>query len=230
MLRGYNYLCWNMKRKKILIYILLIVFLSLAIACFFVWFANNRIVSATESYIYDNVEDISYNKVGLLLGTSKNLRNGQANPFFEKRIEATAKLYKSGKIKYIVASGDNSKEHYNEPQQMKDDLVALGIPDSVIYLDYAGFRTLDSVVRMEKIFGQKQFTVISQKFHNERAIYIAQYCGLVATGYNAEDVGGKNGQKVAFREKFARVKVFVDFLTGKKPKFLGEKVLISGES
>ena len=212
--------------KRFLIYVLLIVFISLVIACFFVWFANYKIVSATRNYIYDNVEDVSYNKVGLLLGTSKQLRNGRANPFFERRIKAAEELYKLGKIEYIVASGDNSRKHYNEPQQMKDDLVALGIPDSVIYLDYAGFRTLDSVVRMEKIFGQKQFVVISQKFHNERAIYIAQYHGLVATGYNAEDVDGRNGKKVAFREKFARVKVFVDFLTGKKPKFLGEKVLI----
>lgn len=212
--------------KKKLIYILSSLFLLIIFVLVFVWFANFRIDSVTKNHTYANVNDIPYNKVGLLLGTSKYIRKGAPNPFFEKRINATTTLYKSGKIKYIVASGDNSVMNYNEPQQMKDDLIALGVPDSVIYLDYAGFRTLDSVVRMEKIFGQKQFTVISQKFHNERAIYLAQHYGLAAVGFNAEDVEGRNGQKVSFREKFARVKVFVDFMTGKVPKFLGEPVPI----
>ena len=212
--------------KKIFIRTSMVIVLLLIMSCIFIWFANHRIVRASNNLTYNNIENIPYNHSGLLLGTSKHLKSGSPNPFFDTRIEAAATLYKTGKIKYIVASGDNSKKHYNEPQQMKDDLIALGVPDSVIYLDYAGFRTLDSVVRMKKIFGQKQFTVISQKFHNERAIYIAQHYGLSAIGYNAEDVGGYNGEKVAFRERFARVKVFVDFLTGKKPKFLGEEVLI----
>ena len=212
--------------KKILIYISLSIILFVTISLISIWIANFKIVSATKDLTYDSVEDIPYNKVGLLLGTNKELRNGRQNRFFKYRIEATAKLYEEGKIEYIVASGDNSVKHYNEPQQMKDDLIALGVPDSVIYLDYAGFRTLDSVIRMRKIFGQKQFTIISQKFHNERAIFIAQHYGLSTIGFNAEDVGGRNGKKVALREKLARVKVFVDFWTQKKPKFLGEEIQI----
>jgi SanA protein len=212
--------------KKKIVYITFVVIFIAFLGIGFVWFANSRIISSTQNLTYNNVEDIPYNKVGLLLGTSKELKNGNPNPFFDTRVEAAAILYKAGKIKYIVASGDNSKKHYNEPQQMKDDLIALGVPDSAIYLDYAGFRTLDSVVRVEKIFGQKNFTVISQRFHNERAIYIAQHYGLSAIGYDAEDVGGYNGKRIALREKLARVKVFIDFLIGKKPKFLGEEILI----
>ena len=212
--------------KKKIVYIISAIVFAVVLCIGFIWFANFRIISSTQNLTYNEVEDIPYNKVGLLLGTSKELKSGNPNPFFDTRIEATAMLYKADKIKYIVASGDNSKKHYNEPQQMKDDLIALGVPDSAIYLDYAGFRTLDSVVRIEKIFGQKKFTIISQRFHNERAIYIAQHYGLSAIGYDAEDVGGYNGKRVALREKLARVKVFVDFLMGKKPKFLGEEILI----
>ena len=212
--------------KKKMVYMISVIIFVVLLCVGFMWFANFRIISATQNLAYSNLENVPYNKVGLLLGTSKELRNGNPNPFFDARIEATATLYKIGKIKYIVASGDNSKKYYNEPQQMKDDLIALGVPDNVIYLDYAGFRTLDSVVRIEKIFGQKKFTVISQKFHNERAIYIAQHYNLSAVGYNAADIGGYNGKKVVFREKFARVKVFIDFLIGKKPKFLGEEIVI----
>ncbi len=215
------------KRLFRIIYIISVIAFVALLCLGFIWFANSRITAVAKNLTYNNIEDVPFNKVGLLLGTSKELRNGTPNPFFDTRVEATAQLYKAGKIQCIVASGDNSKTHYNEPQQMKDDLIALGVPDSVIYLDYAGFRTLDSVVRVKKIFGQKKFTVISQRFHNERAIYIAQHYNLSVTGYNAEDIGGYNGRKVASRERFARVKVFVDFLVGKKPKFLGEEIEIN---
>lgn len=135
-------------------------------------------------------------------------------------------MYKAGKIEVIVISGDNSRNDYNEPEDMKNELMRHGVPENKIYLDYAGFRTLDSIVRMEKIFGQKSFTVISQKFHNERAIYIAHAQGLHAIGYNAEDVNIYRGFKTQVREKFARVKLFLDLWTGKEPKFLGEPVII----
>jgi SanA protein len=112
---------------------------------------------------------------------------------------------------------------------MKAELVKLGVPAEKIYLDYAGFRTYDSVYRLRDIFGQSSFTVISQEFHNRRAIYIAQELGLQAVGFNANDVDAYNGFKTQLREKFARVKVFIDLLMNKKPKFLGEKIKIAEE-
>ena len=115
-----------------------------------------------------------------MLGTSPKLRNGEDNLYFLYRIQATADLYKAGKISYILISGDNSRSNYNEPESMKQALIRLGIPSKVIYLDYAGLRTLDSVVRAKKIFGQNSITIISQKFHNERAIFIAQAYGIDA--------------------------------------------------
>jgi len=126
----------------------------------------------------------------------------------------------------LVISGDNGRKGYNEPQDMKEALVGRGVPAEAIYLDYAGFRTYDSVVRMEKIFGQESFTVISQEFHNRRAVYIAQALGLDAVGYNAADVAAYAGMKTRLREKLARVRMFMDLWTGKTPKFLGEPVEI----
>jgi len=190
------------------------------------YLANILIVNKTRSSVYDNVNDVPNTKVGLVLGTSKYLANGRINLYFKYRIEAAYELYKSGKIKYIVVSGDNHRTEYNEPQQMKDDLIALGVPAEIIYLDYAGFRTLDSVVRMKEIFGQSEFTIISQQFHNERAIYIANHYDIKAYGYNASNVNIKAGLKTQLREKFARVKVFVDFIIHKQPKFLGEPIEI----
>lgn len=188
--------------------------------------ANYAVRHTAKAFIYQNIDSIPQNKAGLLLGTSKLLRSGLPNQYFQNRIQATVDLYKAGKIEVVVISGDNSREGYNEPEDMKSELMLRGIPEDKIYLDYAGFRTLDSVVRMEKIFGQKSFTIISQKFHNQRAIYIAHAKGLQAVGYNAEDVNTYSGFKTQLREKFARVKLFLDLWTGKNPKFLGEPVII----
>ena len=131
--------------------------------------ANYTVEHKTDTLIYKDAATIPCNKTGLLLGTSKTLRSGAPNQYFQNRIQATVALFKAGKIEAIVISGDNSSEGYNEPEDMKNELVKRGVAEDKIYLDYAGFRTLDSVVRMEKIFGQHRFTVISQDFHNRRA-------------------------------------------------------------
>ncbi len=196
------------------------------LSVFFVWFANYRVESTTTDKVYNDIDKVPYNKVGMLLGSSKYLRGGTINPYFENRIIAAAELYKAGKISYIVVSGDNSRDSYNEPEDMRNALITQGIPDDKIYSDYAGFRTLDSVVRMNKIFGQSSFTSISQEFHNKRAIYIADDYEFSVVGYNAKDVSGSLGFKTNVREALARVKVFIDLFTGKNPKFLGEPIEI----
>jgi len=210
-------------RPKIIITLLLaIVLLPLLL----IIFADIRIKSASKNYIYSDLEEIPYKKVGLVLGTVKILENGRVNLYYKYRIEAAIALYQAGKISYIVVSGDNSRKTYDEPTQMKEDLMAGGVPEEVIFLDYAGFRTWDSVVRIKEIFSQDDFTIISQRFHNERAIYLAQRYKLNAIGFNAQDVSRRYGLKTNFREKLARVNVFVDLLTNKKPRFLGEKIEI----
>ncbi|MEI6411676.1 MAG: ElyC/SanA/YdcF family protein, partial [Bacteroidota bacterium] len=188
--------------------------------------ANITVNQATAAFISGDIEQVKPNDVGLLLGTGKFLSNGNNNPFFFNRIDAAVALFKSGKIKHIIISGDNSREDYNEPADMKAELVRNEIPDSLIYLDYAGFRTLDAVVRARDIFGQSSFVVISQQFHNQRAVYLARAFGINAFGYNAKEVSTGMGFRTKMREFFARSKMFLDLFFGVKPRFLGEKVVI----
>lgn len=187
----------------------------------------NKVNTATQNLLYTNVNEIPYRKTGLLLGTSPTLKSKAENPYFAYRIEATAALYHAGKIKNILISGDNSRATYDEPTAMKEALVKLGVPDSVIFLDFAGFRTIDSIIRAKEIFGRDSVTIISQPFHNTRAIYIANHYGLSAIGYNASDISGKAGMKVKIRERGARLKLFFDlYLWDYSPHFLGNKEIM----
>lgn len=190
------------------------------------YISNYLVVQSAENKTFTSVEEIPYNRVGVVLGTSKYRRGHTPNLYFDYRIEAAVELYSAGKIDFIIVSGDNRFVDYNEPQQMMDDLIAAGIPKEKIFLDYAGFRTLDSVIRAHKVFGQKQYTIISQKFHNERAIFIANKHGLDVIGYNAKDVTKSYGFKTNTREKMARVKVILDIIIGIQPKFLGEQIAV----
>ncbi len=175
-------------------------------------------------FIYDDVNAIPENNVGLVLGTGKYLNNGRQNYYYKYRIDAAEALFKAGKIRKILLSGDNHSHGYNEPEDMRADLLARGIPDDAIVLDYAGFRTLDSVVRSKEIFGQKKITIISQEFHNARAVYLAHTHGIEAVAYNAKDVSARKWRwRNLGREGLARVKMFLDLLVGKQPKFLGEE-------
>lgn len=212
-----------MDKKKYIKWILLS---GMVVFVLIILVLNLTIQNETKALMFADTSTIPANKTGLLLGTSKYLKSGKLNLYFEYRIQAAAQLYQSGKIQAIVISGDNSRKDYNEPLDMKTELVQRGIPENKIYLDYAGFRTFDSVYRMKEIFGQESFTIISQKFHNQRAVYIANSLGLKAIGFNARDVNAYNGFKTKVREKLARVKMFLDIVTDKKPKYLGEKIAV----
>ncbi|WP_323942018.1 SanA/YdcF family protein [Aeromonas hydrophila] len=186
-------------------------------------------VSDARHYTYDDVNAVPYNRVALVLGTSKYLIGGSPNHYFKYRIKAAAELYNNGKVDYILVSGDNATVQYNEPRQMRRALIQAGIPASAIYSDYAGFRTLDSIVRAKEVFGQAHFTVVSQAFHNERAIFIARHFGIEAVGFNAVDPSAYQGIKTRVREVFARLMGLLDlYVLDKGPKFLGEPIVIGG--
>lgn len=184
------------------------------------------VTSSSGERCYDSLEDVPHNKAALVLGTSPKVAGGKENKFFTNRIDAAAQLYNAGKVDFIVVSGDNRHANYNEPKAMHKALVEAGIPTEKIFLDFAGFRTLDSVVRMKTIFSQDSFTVISQRFHNERAVYLADANGLDAVGYNALDVTKLYSFKTRLRECLARVKMFLDLCMDKQPHFGGEKIEI----
>lgn len=192
----------------------------------FVAWANYSMKRHTEDFLFSNVSEIPETKTALLLGTSKTLGNGQPNAYFYNRILAAAELYKSGKIQYLIVSGDNSRKDYNEPEDMQQALIERGVPEDHIFLDFAGFRTLDSVVRAKEIFGQHKIIIVSQQFHNERAVFLAQQNGMEAYGFNAEDVNQYAGFKTNVREYLAKTKAYLDLITGVEPKFGGKKIQI----
>lgn len=210
-----------MKRRKLKIALLILVS-----PIVLVLISNFSIERNAKNKTYSSLDEIKKNKVGLVLGTAKVLKNGRVNLYFTYRINATVDLYKNGKIDYVLVSGDNGNKNYDEPTDFKEELIRKGIPANKIYLDYAGFRTLDSVVRSKEIFGQESITIISQEFHNERAIYLAEKNGINAIAYNAKDVSGRYGLKTQLREYLARTKVFLDIVLGVSPKFLGDKIEI----
>jgi SanA protein len=211
------------KRRRLILFVLV----GLVVLGLLVIFICNRIIeNASRGKLYSDAASIPYNKTGLLLGTTRHLVNGVINPYYQYRINAAVELFRHNKIKYLVISGDNSRAGYNEPEDMRRDLIRAGVDSTKLFLDYAGLRTFDSMVRLREIFGQDSVTIISQPFHNERALYIASKENITAIGFNARDVNARAGFKTQLREKLARVKVFIDYLTAKKPKFLGEKVNI----
>jgi SanA protein len=207
--------------KKRFIWFFLPCFL-LTISWFFA--ANYTIASNAEGKLFTNVNDCPEVKVGLVLGTSKTSRSGRQNLYFNHRIEAAVALYKAQKVEYLLLSGDNGSKSYNEPNDMREALVAAGVPREKIFMDFAGFRTLDSMKRAMKVFGQKKIIVISQRFHNERAIYLGEHFGMTVYGFNAKDVKKSGGFLTNTRERFARMKVFWDLFWGVDSKYLGEPV------
>ncbi|GAA4959499.1 SanA/YdcF family protein [Algibacter aquimarinus] len=187
---------------------------------------NFKISHKAKDFVYDDLLKVPKNKVGLVLGTGKRTSYGSINLYYKYRLEAAFSLYKSGKIQYILISGDNSRKGYDEPTDFKNDLIKKGVPENKIYLDYAGFRTLDSIVRANKIFGLKSVTIISQKFHNERALYLSKHFKIDAVAFNAKDVDGRYGLKTKLREYVARTKASLDLLFKVEPRFLGKKIEI----
>ena len=178
---------------------------------------NQIVVNNAEGKAFSDIDSIKYNKVGLLLGTTPQARFDRiTNYFFIYRIDAAEELYKAGKIKQILISGDeNSLDGINEPECMRDSLVARGVPASDIILDGKGYRTINSIINANKVFGLKSFIIISQEFHNERAIYQAEHLGLDVENlqaYNAKMPKSRRAFLTTIREYFARVKMFIDLI------------------
>ncbi len=203
----------------------LVAFLLLVII--FTVFANVKVERAAAGKIYTSVDSVPHNKVALMLGTNPLNKWGRPNSYFTNRIKTASELYKAGKVDYIIASGDNHTKDYDEPTAMRDSLMAQGVPEDRIILDFAGFRTLDSVVRAKEIFGCDSLTIISQADHNARALYLAEANGIESVAVSAPLRAGKWVRtRLAIREWLARDKMMLDIWFGKQPHFLGERIEI----
>lgn len=200
------------------------VFCTICIWCLFI--SDFLTIWSTQENIYTSLDDIPESEVWLVLWTSKYIADGRQNLFYIYRLDAAEDLYRDEKIEYILVSGDNSTQQYNETDSMIVDLVERGIPRERIYGDYAWFRTLDSIVRAKEVFGQESYTIITQKFHLQRAIFLAKNQWIEVIWYSARDVPVGRAPRVWVRERFARVKMMIDIVLWVEPKFLGEKIEI----
>ena len=211
-------------RKAVRISVYTLAALTLLVVCTNIW-----VVMSTRSRIFSDVDDLPVNSVALVLGTSNKLRGGSVNPFFENRIQTAALLYSKGKVSHFLLSGDNRTVYYNEPQDMLNALVKLGVPDSVITLDYAGLRTLDSIIRSKEIFGQDKLIIITQPFHSYRALFISQFYDIDAVALQTPELAYETGLKTYVREYFARTKAIIDlYILRKAPRHLGERENLRG--
>lgn len=190
----------------------------------FALLCNRWVINSTDSYIYKDLGLMPTNEVGVVLGTSKYLQSGKPSPEFRGRIESAAELYRAGKVKHLIVSGANPDSTYNEPRAMYRELLKLGVPESAITMDFAGFRTFDSIVRAQAVFGLTNFTVVTQKYHSYRAVFLARKMGMKVVAYLAPArADGSPGLRHPPRETLARVNAVLDvFLFGTQPKFLGQ--------
>lgn len=168
--------------------------------------------------VYKKLTDLPYREHTVVLGTAKFYLSGSPNLYYKYRLQAAKYLYEAQKSHYLLVSGDNKTPYYNEPKMMTQDLVKMGIPQADIKQDYAGYNTLDSVVRAAKVFELEPFTIISQQFHCERALFIAKVKGIDAICYAAEYPS--EHYKVRIREFFARAGMALYLLFGVEPTSL----------
>ena len=205
---------------------LFLVLIAASVICF-VLYANYSAVRAGDGLLYDSIDEVPYRRAALVFGCSEKLGK-RDNLYFKNRIAAAAELWKAGKVDCIIVSGDNREKYYNEPVAMRKALVKAGVPFRKIVCDYAGLRTLDSVVRAKKVFGLNKLTLVSQRFQNERAAYIAKANGMDVVGYNARDVPGVWESEM--REILARVKMWLDVnITDEQPRHLGKLEILPKE-
>lgn len=202
--------------KRLLGAVPLVIILALLLCDFY-------ISLSTRKQIYADIGKIPSAPVAIVLGTAKYTDEGRQNLFYAPRIKAAAELFLSGKVRGLIASGDNSRKEYNEPAQMKRDLMSAGVPARYITLDYAGLRTLDSVIRAKEVFRQTEVIFVSQKFHGQRAVFLANQNGIKSSAYIAEDPTSRWYWKARAREVLARFLAVMDVVSGREPRYLGRK-------
>lgn len=204
--------------KRIFIYLIVSIVLFLTLT-------NIWVVVSTKNRVLNNVAELPTGRTILVLGTSNRLTSGEKNPFFVNRMDAAWELYKNGKATQFILSGDNRTMYYNEPIAMKKALMAKGVPDSLITLDYAGLRTLDSIVRCKEIFGQDSIIIVTQTFHGYRALFISNHIGLDAFLVEPARIDSQSTLRVRTREVVARSLAVIDlYLLGTSPRHLGKKI------
>jgi SanA protein len=212
---------------------LVLALVSLLLVAGLIGYAQWTITHAAAGKIFlpsDVLPQQSQRHVGLVLGCAPTLANGQRNLYFYYRMNAAAEAFHAGQVDVLLLSGDNSRATYDEPSAMLAALVERGVPAERMQRDYAGFSTLDSILRAKKVFGAEAVCIISQPFHAERAIYLAKQHDLDVIAIAAQDVLGRGGLRTHLREYLARVKAVADIVFNQPAQILGPQIELPQES
>jgi SanA protein len=182
-------------------------------------------------YVIGQLNRLPHHQMGLVLGTSAFSKGHARNPHFDNRMAAAANLYRNGLVRHLILSGDNGTRGYDEPAQMQRAMLAQGIPLAALTRDNAGFRTLDSVVRAKKVFGLQEVTIITDRFHCYRAVFLARHFGLKAVAYPAAEISLERSWKSRLREWLADVKACLDvYVLGTHPRALGRPMVVNARA
>lgn len=211
-------------KKAIFLVIFSMLFLFLM-----VWGINSYLVSHTKEYIHNKLSDVPNAYTVVVLG-ARVYPDSSVSYYLQDRLEGALDLYKAGKVERFLLSGDHGTKSYDEVNTMKKYLLDKGVPTEDLFLDHAGFNTYNTMQRALKVFEVDKCIIVSQDYHLPRAVYIANKIGLEAHGFSQDSEQMVGIQYSKTREVIARVKSFFEVLFAFKPKFLGEKIPITGNS
>ncbi|MEO8239757.1 MAG: ElyC/SanA/YdcF family protein [Flavobacterium sp.] len=209
------------KYLKILLYFFLIGLVAIVSV-------NVYVKSTTKNCIYHSLKRFPKNDVGIIFGAGIN--GNQPSKYLKDRLDAGILLYKAKRINKILLSGDNGRDEYDELTVMKNYCFRHGVDTTRIFIDYAGFDTYSTMYRAKHIFKIKRATLISQKYHLNRAIYIGQKMGIKSVGYSANKGEYRGYEYVTFREYLSIFKSFFDVLRDRDPRFSGNPIDTNGVS
>ncbi|WIM13551.1 MAG: hypothetical protein OJF58_004519 [Enhydrobacter sp.] len=190
------------------------------------WIAQRRLESLGESFVTSDPARLPAVEVALVLGAAPIGPEGGPNRYFEYRLDAAAALWRAGKVRYLLASGDLRSPDYDEPTAMRVGLIARGVPGECIYRDFAGVRTRDSILRAREIFGQRRLVVVSQPFHLARAIFLARQEGIEAWGLAARDVDRPYSILTTLRRYPSALRAYYDVWLDTPARQSGKPVVI----
>lgn len=183
--------------------------------------ANLYIIKKEGRRVTPRADQIEKNEYALVLGTAPTFHR-RPNPFFVQRMDAAATLYRRGKVKKLLLSGDRSSDAYDEPAAMRAALISRGIPESATVLDNKGFRTINSVARAKRIFGLSKITIVTDDFHGARAVFLARHFGIDAVCFTSSPVPLSRSFKTRAREIASRTKAWLDvYVSRPKPESFG---------
>lgn len=190
------------------------------------WLAERRLEQLAAPYLFDDPAEMPDIDVALVLGAAPIGPEGGPNRYFEYRLDAATALWRAGKVKYLLVSGDNRRPDYDEPSAMRAGLIARGVPASAIYRDFAGVRTRDSMLRAKSVFGQHRLVVVSQGFHAARAIFLARREGIEAWGFAARDVERAYSVFTELRRYPSAVRAWLDVWLETPPRHAGPSIAV----